>query len=64
MVSLSLGSLFRGNRTLVGASANLIVAGIAERNGVPFRFLPFLKVAFPLMILQVLISTLYVWMRY
>jgi Na+/H+ antiporter NhaD/arsenite permease-like protein len=62
--ALSLGACLGGNGTLVGASANLIVAGIAERNGVPFRFLPFLKVAFPLMILQVLISTLYVWMRY
>lgn len=62
--ALALGACLGGNGTLVGASANLIVAGIAERNGVPFRFLTFLKVAFPLMILQVLISTLYVWMRY
>ncbi|MGP0594128.1 SLC13 family permease [Nitrospira sp. T9] len=62
--ALSLGSCLGGNGTLVGASANLIVAGIAERNGVPFRFLPFLKMAFPLMILQILISTLYIWMRY
>lgn len=62
--ALALGACLGGNGTLVGASANLIVAGIAERNGVPFRFLPFLKVAFPLMILQVLISTLYIWMRY
>ena len=62
--ALSLGACLGGNGTLVGASANLIVAGIAERNGVPFRFLPFLKVAFPLMILQVLISTVYIWMRY
>ena len=62
--ALSLGACLGGNGTLIGASANLIVAGIAERNGVPFRFLPFLKVAFPLMILQVLISTIYVWMRY
>ncbi|MDH5699750.1 MAG: sodium:proton antiporter, partial [Nitrospirota bacterium] len=62
--ALSLGACLGGNGTLIGASANLIVAGIAERNGVPFRFLPFLKVAFPLMLLQILISTLYVWMRY
>lgn len=62
--ALALGACLGGNGTLVGASANLIVAGIAERNGVPFRFLPFLKIAFPLMILQILISTLYIWMRY
>jgi len=44
--------------------ANLVVAGIGERNGVPFRFLPFLKVAFPIMLLKVGISMGYVWWRY
>jgi Na+/H+ antiporter NhaD/arsenite permease-like protein len=62
--ALALGACLGGNGTLVGASANLIVAGIAERNGVPFRFLSFMKVAFPLMLLQVLISMVYVWLRY
>ena len=37
--SLSLGACLGGNGTLIGASANLTVAGIAERAGVPFRFL-------------------------
>jgi len=36
---LSLGACLGGNGTLIGASANLTVAGIAERNGVPFRFM-------------------------
>jgi Na+/H+ antiporter NhaD/arsenite permease-like protein len=62
--ALAMGACLGGNGTLVGASANLIVAGIAERNGVPIRFLPFMKVAFPLMLLQILISMLYVWLRY
>jgi len=62
--ALALGACLGGNGTLVGASANLIVAGIADRNGVPFRFLPFMKVAFPLMLLQVFISMIYVWLRY
>jgi len=62
--ALSLGARLGGNGTLVGASANLIVAGIAEQHGVPFRFFPFMKVAFPLMLLQILISTIYVWWRY
>ena len=61
---IGVGRVFRREWDAGGASANLIVAGIVERNSVPFRFLPFLKVAFPLMILQVLISTLYIWMRY
>ncbi len=62
--ALALGACLGGNGTLIGASANLIVAGIAERNGVPFRFLTFMKVAFPLMLLQIVISTFYIWMRY
>lgn len=62
--ALSAGACLGGNGTLIGASANLIVAGIAERNGIPFRFLPFLRVAFPIMLLQVVISTGYIWWRY
>lgn len=62
--ALAAGACLGGNGSLIGASANLIVAGIAERNGVPFRFLPFLKVAFPIMLLQIAISTVYIWWRY
>jgi Na+/H+ antiporter NhaD/arsenite permease-like protein len=62
--ALAAGACLGGNGSLIGASANLIVAGIAERSGVLFRFLPFLKVAFPLMLLQVGISAGYVWWRY
>ena len=35
--ALSLGACFGGNGTLIGASANLTVAGLAERNGIPFQ---------------------------
>ncbi|MEO8409844.1 MAG: ArsB/NhaD family transporter, partial [Propionivibrio sp.] len=45
--ALSLGACLGGNGTLIGASANLTVAGIAERNGVLFGFMTFVKVAFP-----------------
>jgi Na+/H+ antiporter NhaD/arsenite permease-like protein len=62
--SLSLGACLGGNGTLIGASANLTVAGIAERAGVPFRFLTFLKLAFPMMLLSILVSTIYVYLRY
>ena len=62
--ALAAGACLGGNGSLIGASANLIVAGIAERGGVPFRFLPFLKVAFPIMLFQVAISAVYVWWRY
>lgn len=62
--SLSLGACLGGNGTLVGASANLTVAGLAERAGHPIRFVPFMKVAFGLMLVSIVISTAYVWWRY
>ena len=49
---------------MIGASANLTVAGIAERAGIPFRFLTFLKFAFPMMLMSIVISMVYVWLRY
>jgi Na+/H+ antiporter NhaD/arsenite permease-like protein len=62
--SLSLGACLGGNGTLIGASANLTVAGIGERAGVPFRFLEFAKVAFPLMLISIAISHVYLEWRF
>jgi Na+/H+ antiporter NhaD/arsenite permease-like protein len=62
--ALSLGACLGGNGTLIGASANLTVAGIGERAGVPFRFVPFLLLAFPMMLMSILVSTAYVYLRY
>jgi Na+/H+ antiporter NhaD/arsenite permease-like protein len=62
--SLALGACLGGNGSLVGASANLIVAGFAERSGHRIRFLPFMAAAFPLMILSVLIASIYIYLRY
>jgi Na+/H+ antiporter NhaD/arsenite permease-like protein len=62
--ALSLGACLGGNGTLIGASANLTVAGIAERNGIPFRFLTYTKTAFPLMLIHVAISHVYLLWRY
>ena len=61
---LSLGACLGGNGTLVGASANLTVAGISERNGVPFRFLTYTLYAAPLTIVSIAICHVYVWWRY
>jgi hypothetical protein len=49
---------------LIGASANLTVAGIAERNGIPFGFMAFLKLAFPMMLVSVAIAMVYIYLRY
>lgn len=61
---LSLGACLGGNGTLIGASANLTVAGIGDRNGVPFRFLTYTLYAFPMMLVSVAISHVYIWWRY
>ncbi len=62
--SLALGACLGGNGTLVGASANLVVAGFAERAGQPIRFLPFVLMAFPLMLASIAVSSVYLWLRY
>jgi Na+/H+ antiporter NhaD/arsenite permease-like protein len=61
---LSLGACLGGNGTLIGASANLTVAGIAERNGVPFRFVTYALYGMPMMVVSIAICHVYVWWRY
>ncbi len=62
--ALSLGACLGGNGTLIGASANLTVAGIAERNGTSFSFLKYSLYAFPMMLVSVAICHVYIWWRY
>jgi Na+/H+ antiporter NhaD/arsenite permease-like protein len=62
--ALSLGACLGGNGTLIGASANLVVAGLAERAGTAFRFMEYLKVAFPLMLISIVLSHVYLYYRY
>lgn len=62
--SLALGACLGGNGTLIGATANVVVAGIAEKNGILLSFKHYLKIAFPLMIGSILISHVYVYLRY
>jgi len=62
--ALSLGACLGGNGTLIGASANLVVVGLSERAGTPFRFIEYLKVAFPLMLLSIAICHVYIVFRY
>jgi len=62
--SLALGACLGGNGSLVGASANLIVAGFAERAGYRIHFLKFMLIAFPLMLLSIVIASIYVYIRF
>ncbi len=62
--ALSLGACLGGNGTLIGASANLTVAGIAEKNGVAFGFATYIRHAAPLTLMSIAICQLYLWLRY
>ncbi|SHI38637.1 SLC13 family permease [Desulfosporosinus lacus] len=62
--SLSLGACLGGNGTIIGASANVVVVGMAEKRGNKFTFIGFMKVAFPLMIVSILISSVYLYFFY
>lgn len=62
--ALSLGACLGGNGSLIGASANVMVASFAERAGQRIPFLKFMALAFPLMILTIIISTGYVWFMF
>ncbi len=62
--SLALGACLGGNGTLIGASANVVVAGMAEKAGKKITFMQFTKYGMPLMIESVIICTVYIWVRY
>lgn len=62
--SLALGACLGGNGSIVGASANLIVAGMSAKEDHPISFLKFLAIGFPIMIFSVIIASGYVYIRY
>jgi Na+/H+ antiporter NhaD/arsenite permease-like protein len=61
---LSIGAAMGGNGTLIGASANMITAGIAERAGYRITYFYFLKKGFPALIITVTISLLWLFIRF
>ncbi len=62
--SLALGACLGGNGSLVGASANVVAVGIAERRDEPIGFWGFTRVGLPFAIASLLAASLYVWLRY
>lgn len=62
--SLALGACLGGNGTAIGASANVLIVGMAEKAGKRISFIKFMAYGMPIMILTVIISTIYVWLRY
>jgi len=62
--SLAAGADLGGNATIIGASANVILASLAERDGHPISFWTFARYAVPVTIGSLLVSSLYIWLRY
>ena len=62
--SLALGACLGGNGTLIGASANVVVASMSAQRGRPISFLGFMKVALPIMTFTIIISNIYICIRY
>ena len=62
--ALSLGSCLGGNGTLIGASANIIIANFAKKSGYRISFLKFLKYSIPVTILSLALSYIYILIRY
>jgi Na+/H+ antiporter NhaD/arsenite permease-like protein len=62
--SLALGACLGGNLTIVGASANIVVANLAARDGHPITFMQFFKYGLGVVLASLLISTVYLWLRY
>ncbi|MDO4854650.1 MAG: ArsB/NhaD family transporter [Coriobacteriia bacterium] len=62
--ALSLGACLGGCGTLIGASANVVMASISNRNGYPISFIEYTKVGFPIMIVCVAIACAYLVLRF
>jgi Na+/H+ antiporter NhaD/arsenite permease-like protein len=62
--ALALGACLGGNGTIIGASANVVAAGLAEESGNDISFNTFFRTGFPMMIFTVLIATVYCVVRY
>ncbi|MDR2671787.1 MAG: ArsB/NhaD family transporter [Coriobacteriales bacterium] len=62
--ALSLGACLGGNGTLIGASANVVLSGISGREGHPITYIDYLKVGAPMMVLSIVLSGIYLVVRF
>ncbi len=62
--ALSLGACLGGNGSIIGASCNVVLTGISGKNGYPISFKDFFKVGFPMMLISVGISTVYLLIKF
>ncbi|MFB3845283.1 MAG: SLC13 family permease [Candidatus Cloacimonadaceae bacterium] len=62
--ALSLGSCLGGNGTMIGAAANIVAVGIAKKNGFRITFWQFMKYSGIITFVSLLLSTVYLYLRY
>jgi len=62
--SLAIGACLGGNATLIGASANVVAAGISGKNGYKISFLQFTKYGILITTINLMVSTVYIYIRY
>ncbi len=62
--ALALGACFGGNGTIIGASANVVTTGIAEKAGYKITFFQFVKEAAPITVISLIISSVFLLIRY
>ena len=62
--ALALGACLGGNLTIVGASANVVVSNVGRRAGHPIRFVEFFRYGAVVVFASMVISTVYLWVRY
>ena len=62
--ALSLGACLGGNGTVIGASANVVALGLARQHNLRVSFMQYFVIGFPLMLMSVGISAIYLWLRY
>jgi len=62
--SLALGAALGSNGTLIGSAANMVVIGVSRRSGHPISFGEFSRKGLPITIISLVLSSIYVWLRY
>jgi Na+/H+ antiporter NhaD/arsenite permease-like protein len=62
--ALALGACLGGNGTIIGASANIVMTRISEKNGYPISFMGYFKYGSVFMLQSMIICTIYIWLRY
>jgi Na+/H+ antiporter NhaD/arsenite permease-like protein len=62
--SLALGACLGGNGTMIGASANVVTVGLAEKAGYQISFLDYMKACFVPMLITVTLSMIYLLLAY